>query len=263
MLSRVLTQGKWHCLCSDQHREWVLAGVQGVGGIEAAVRQCHALSTTLKDNHRSTVTRGELWGREVVAKRPRDKNRRLWMRLSSLLVASEAVATIANLTKLSQAGVESVEPLFAIERRVFGMVVDSWLCYDYREGQRCDQASLPDIVGLLHQMHSAGFRHGDPTWNNFLKGDDGVLFTIDTKAKPCVGEYHKTHDFALLQRDYLLQNAESENENSAVMQDLATFGSLNRSRIGYRLALAYLSIKTARSWLKSKIKKNRPKNINP
>ncbi len=246
MLKTVLKQGDWLLRSDlDQAAMW-----SDVSSIPTMIEQFEAFPETLKDNHRSVVRRGVLFGFDVVVKRPIDKNRRIWARLSSLLVESEAVATIANLTKLESAGIPSVRPLFALERRRFGMVVDSWMCYQYREGVPCGPEGRAVVIDMLQRMHRAGFRHGDPSWNNFLIEDETELFTIDTKARPCRGEFDATTDFLLLKHANKLSNF-----------DIGDIATVNQSSIGYWIAVWYMKVKTFRSFLKSKIKKNRPKNI--
>lgn len=246
MLEVVLKQGDWACLCNPEQRTLL----NNINNISELRQQLQGLPITLKDNHRSTVKRGELLGLDVVAKRPSDKNNRLWARFSSLFTSGEAVVTIENLAKLKRAGIESVEPLFALEKRVRGVVVDSWFCYQYRAGEPCGAAGLDKIVELLHKMHAAGFRHDDPTWNNFLHANDGVLFTIDTKARPCTGAFHAAKDFVLLKR-----------ANGLSDFDIHALGNLKKTSIGYRLAMLYMWLKAGRSALRDKLRKRRPKNI--
>lgn len=245
ILKPVLKEGQWVLLCHPKH-EGLLAGV---GTIHELISQFDQLPITLKDNHRSTVKQGVLFHRQVVAKRPTDKNRRLWARFTSLFVVGEATATIANLERLEQAGVPSVAPLFALEKRVCGFLVDSWLCYDYRAGVPCTAADIDLIIQFLHQMHAAGFKHGDPTWNNFLQDDAGNMFTIDTKAKPCTSHYDITTDFELLVRANKLKGV-----------DIAALAKLDTTNFGHKLAVTYMRLKSVRSAVKNRIKKNRPKN---
>lgn len=245
MLKEIIKQGSWALLCHSAQEQIFI----DTESIDELIAQFDQLPITLKDNHRSIVRRGTLFGLDVVVKRPIDKNRRLWARLSSVFVASEARATINNLAKLAQANIPSVEPLFALERRVAGFVVDSWICYEFKDGQYCGASDIERIIPFLHNMHAQGFRHGDPTWSNFLEDQNGELFTIDTKAKPCTGAYHATVDFELLVRANKLKGV-----------TIAELAKLDKSEFGYRLGVLYMSIKSVRSAVKNKVKKNRPKN---
>ncbi len=245
MIKERLKQGSWTLLCHPAQQS-LLAEIENIGQL---ITQFQQFPVTLKDNHRSLVKRGSLCGLDVVVKRPVDKNRRLWARLSSIVTAGEARATINNLVKLEQVKISSVKPLFALERRVAGLVVDSWICYEFKEGTRCNVSDMNRIIPFLQNMHARGFRHGDPTWSNFLTGQDGALFTIDTKAKPCKGAYHATVDFELLRRENKLKGV-----------NIAELAQLNKRKFGYWLAVVYMSLKAGRSVLKNKLKKNRPKN---
>lgn len=249
MLKTVLKQGDWACLCNPEQ----LTMLGALSSIEELLQQIERLPNTFKNNHRSTVKQGTLCldnDIEVVAKRPMDKNRRKWARLTSLFSKGEAATTIENLAKLDAAEVPSVSPLFALEKRQNGMIVDSWFCYKYRQGEPAGLENIETIIALLHKMHKAGFRHGDPTWNNFLMDNKGTMFTIDTKAKPCKGAFHATHDFLLLKR-----------ENSIASLDIDTLLNHERTTLGFRFALIYMNLKALRSWLKHKVKKNRPRNV--
>jgi len=253
MLDKVLVEDSWSCLCDVEQHPGVVSALTKISNIPSLISQLQSLPHTLKDNHRSLVKRGPLalldFQSDVVAKRPVDKHKRKFSRFSSRFVAGEASATVENLARLKQAGIESVSPLFSLEKRLKGQIVDSWICYEYRQGSPCDERDLDDIVSFLRNMHEAGFRHGDPTWNNFLRDQNGVLFTIDTKAKPCRGAFHATHDFLLLQRANGLANLK-----------VSSLMSSNRASIGYWLARLYFGFKTVRSTIRDKIKKNRPKN---
>lgn len=241
-----LIDGQWRCFARDE----IAKRISERGGLTSLLPLLDQLPTALKDNHRSTVRKGTLLGFEVVVKRPKDKNGRAWARFLSMFSHAEAFSTFINLRRMVEAGVETTQPLFAIEKRVKGMVVDSWICYEFREGEPVGRDGLGQIIELLNLMHKNGFRHGDPTWNNFLIGSDDVVFTIDTTAKPCAWSFHSTYDFVLLKRS-----------NKIKELDIRKAGNLNRLALGYNLAMLYMVIKAGRSWLKDRIKRNRPKNI--
>jgi len=185
----------------------------------------------------------------VVAKKPVDKNKRKWSRLISFFVPGEAASTLDNLNKMVSVGLETTRPLCVLERRQFNMVVDSWICYEFREGVVCGEQGLEEIAELLRSMHRAGFRHDDPTWNNFLRDPSGTLFTIDTKAKPCNGMYHATRDFIALRQANCIYDI-----------DIEALGKLDTSSMGYKAATLYATYKSVRTKIKDKLKKNRPKN---
>ena len=259
MLKRAHTEGAWFLWCNaketskvdyaDQFSQFFERG----NSIQSLLREFETLPIELKNNHRSQVRRGILalpsGDIDIIAKRPVDKNRRIWSRLNSLFSKAEAAAILKNLHQMELAGLESIVPICALEKRSFNMVVDSWVCYAYREGEVCGPESLQDIAFLLRDMHAKGFRHGDPTWNNFLHDESGVLFTIDTTAKPCRGMYHATQDFETFRQANAISDI-----------DIEKLGQLDTKSLGYRFAKIYSSYKSWRSKLKDKIKRNRPKN---
>ncbi|MDH3640367.1 MAG: hypothetical protein OES09_18165, partial [Gammaproteobacteria bacterium] len=129
----------------------------------------------------------------------RDKNRRTWIRLLTLFRRSEVHFTLNTLDRLLGAGVPSVVPLVAVERRRFGVVVDSWLFYRYREGVRCEGSQFPQVIETLDALHRAGFRHEDPRLENYLY-DENEVFVLDIKGKPRLGKVSDYYDFMLLQQ---------------------------------------------------------------
>ncbi len=242
----MVEQGAWRCYAHPAQTD----ALSEINDLNHLIERLNRLPITLKDNHRSLVKRGELFDMDVVAKQPRDKHRRKWARLASLFTAGEATLTIQNLSKLQTAGIQSVAPVFALEKRLKGMIVDSWLCYQYRSGTPCNRDDLEKVAHMLDQMHRAGFRHGDPMLNNFLiDQSDQTLFTIDTKAKPCWGSFAATMDFILLKRANKLYDVK-----------LSDLTSLDKARLGYWLAVLYFQIKSGRAKLRDLIRKNRPKN---
>lgn len=208
------------------------------------------LEETLKDNHRSLVLKGTLNGMTIVAKQPRDKNRRLWARILSYVEPSEAAQTLESLEIFSQRGIDSVQPILVLEKRAFGAVVDSWLVYEYREGQSSQEHHLPRVIEFLHKLHTAGFRHSDPNLGNFLIDPNDEMFLLDCKGRKRSGNFSDANDFFLLKKI----------NKTLIDFDVSDVHQLDHYSWGYRLALAYNKVKLARSFIKDRIKKNRPKN---
>ncbi len=236
----------WRCLCNPRQADWVAQ----LATISELREQLAELEETLKDNHRSLVLKGALNGKMIIAKQPRDKNKRLWARILSYVEPSEAAQTLESLEVFNQRGLASVQPILALEKRVFGAVVDSWLVYEYREGQSSQEQHLPRVIELLHMLHTAGFRHNDPNLGNFLISPDDEMFLLDCKGRKRSGNFSDANDFFLLKKiNKTLTNFDVKDVNQ-----------LNQDSWGYRLALAYNKVKLARSSIKNWIKKNRPKN---
>ena len=188
---------------TERHGEWVghwpSTANPALSNIGALLDLVERPGTVIKDDHRTFLKRVAFCGFDVAAKQPRDKNRRVWIRLLSLIRRSEVRFTLATLERLLHAGVPSVVPLAALERRRFGMVIDSWLFYRYREGVRCGEQELAEIIQVLNTLHRAGFRHQDPHFDNFLH-DENEVFIVDIKGKRRWGKVSDYYDFMLLEQ---------------------------------------------------------------
>jgi len=205
---------------------------------------------TLKDDRRSLVKKGQLFGKTIVAKQPRDKNRRHWSRLLSLVLNAEARKTFLTLCEFNNKGIESLVPICVLEKRAWGCVVDSWLLYDYREGRQSDVTMLEQVVEQLKKLHSFGYRHGDPNFGNFMIDQDGHFFLIDCKGRSKAGHYGECYDFMLL-------SDRNEGVSEEDVQQLVTYNHLS---LGYWLARLYRAYIQGRSSLKKVLGRRRSKN---
>lgn len=246
MLVEVKKEAGWYCRCNPRQVDWV----QQLPEIPALLQACKELPITLKDNHRSVVKQGKLADKFIVSKQPKDKNRRRWARILSYFEPSEVAQTLLTLERFHEAGIESVQPLFVLEKRILGAVVDSWICYEYREGQACTGDRLDDIINMLTKIHRAGFRHNDPNLGNFLIDRNDTMFVLDCRGRKRSGNFSDANDFFLLKKI----------NKSLVNFELSDIPHLDQSSFGYRLAAAYSRAKSLRSTLKDKFRKNRLKN---
>ena len=246
MLVKVKTHQNWYCRCNKRQLEWV----SSLPDIPELLEQFNQLSTTYKNNHRSFVAKGKLGQKTVVAKQPRDKNKRIWSRILSYFEPSEVAQTLISLELFHNHGIESVQPLFILEKKVLGAVVDSWICYEHREGQASQEHHLEEIIGLLNKLHQSGFRHNDPNFGNFLLDEHDTMFLLDCRGRKRSGNFSDANDFFLLKKI----------NKTLVNFKVSDIDQLDQSSFGYRTALAYNKMKLARSFIKDRIKKNRPKN---
>lgn len=246
MVIEVFGNTEWRCLALAEQ----LPNVEKLESIEQLFQEIDAFPEILKDNHRSLVRKGSLLGREVVAKQPRSKNRRLWPRVASWFEPAEARQTLMALGRMQELGIESVTPVLVLERRRVGMIVDSWVLYEYREGEPCSNDCLPDVIDFLSTLHQHGLRHNDPNFGNFLRDADGTLFTLDCKGRKRRGNFTDVYDFILLKRV----------NKKLVGFELNQVKILNPKSPGYWLAITYTQLKAVRSLVKDAIKRNRPKN---
>ncbi len=211
---------------------------------EAADLLAHIQSfpITLKDDKRSLVKQGELLGKQVIAKQPRDKNRRKWIRALSLIRKSEALSAQETLSDFEQQGIESVKPICVLEQRKNGMVIDSWLIYEFREGSESNVTKLPEILSLLNQLHLSGYRHDDPNFGNFLVDSNDSLFLIDCKGKKRLGYFSDYYDYMLL----------SQRNEGVDMDTLIDAVGINTNLWAYKLAQCYAAYKRKRTEFKEK-----------
>jgi len=246
MLIEAKQHGSWSCFCNPRQQDWV----SKLPDLPELLNSLENLPKNLKDNHRSLVKLGELSGKQLVAKQPRDKNKRLWARALSYFEQSEASQTLSTLERFHELAIPSVQPLFALEKRVMGAVVDSWLCYEYRKGTQCDESCVPDIIDMLRKIHLAGFRHNDPNLGNFLIDENKEMFVLDSRGRKRSGNFSDANDFFLFKKI---------NKTLTGFQ-VSDVKHLNTKSFGYRVAFVYSKIKSARSFIKDGVRKNRPKN---
>jgi len=154
----------------------------------------------IKNNRRSLVYRLEFNGLSAILKNPREKNRKKWIRFTTLYRQGEAFRALLNLASLSKSGIASNKPLLAAEKRRFGMVVDSWILYTYENGRACRETDYPAVVETLEEMHTKSRLHGDPQIDNFLIQGNRVI-TIDSNPKtPLFASIAKYREFFHLQK---------------------------------------------------------------
>ena len=234
--------GNWQCQWSPV---WSAEGEQADTSMRDVLNLIADFPVTLKDDKRSLVKRGTLFGSEVIAKSPRDKNGRKWSRFLSLFRQSEVMKTLSTLTDFWEKSIPSVKPVCVFEKRVFGFVTDSWLIYEFKEGVVSDINKLHHIVILLNTLHRYGYRHDDPNFGNFLVDDNEKLFLIDCKGKSKIGSFSEYYDFILL----------SERNQGVQLEELLTMAGLNNSSLGYQLARFYAFYKEKRTQLKKRIRR--------
>ena len=232
----------WRCLIAEADLNSI-----SLPAIDELLILIDQFSNKLKDDRRSLVKLGDIHGVKIVAKQPRDKNKRKWMRVLSLFGTAEARKTFTTLMEFKSKGIESLTPVCLLEKKRFGMVVDSWLLYEYREGKESDRGYLPEIVQLLDLLHKNGYRHEDPNFGNFMVDPQEKLFLIDCRGKSRSGRFSDYYDFMLLERCGL-----NEDEIDAVV-------AMDKQSMGYRLAKAYRRYIRLRSAYKKMVGRKRSK----
>lgn len=197
----------------------------------------------IKNTRRSLVLIVSAAGQKAVLKCPREKNTRRWIRFTTLYRKGEAFKAISNMDKLKNLGIKSNRPLMAMEKRRWGMVVDSWFVYTYEEGRRCRDADYPAVVKKLEEIHSKKVLHGDPQIDNFLISDNAVI-TIDSNPKKALfGNISRYYEYFYLQH---------------FAPGIEKYFSLADHTLSYRVAATWSNI----YWKWRDLKKHRRKNKN-
>jgi tRNA A-37 threonylcarbamoyl transferase component Bud32 len=200
----------------------------------------------IKDDHRSLVKVIVSNDHRIIAKQPRDKNRRSWARVLTLVRDSEVKRSLRSLSVLRQKGVDTLRPIAAIEKRCWGMVTDSWLLYFFRDGRPCREEELHMVIDTLNAVHHAGFRHDDPHIRNFLH-DGKKVFVIDCKGKPRLGKVSDHFEALSIKRE-LEREMEGESD---ILERL----NIDTSSLSFRLALAYQRYRLARHRIKNVLRR--------
>ena len=181
----------------------------------------------VKNNKRSLVLLIHYLGKQIILKSPREKNLRKWIRFTTLFRKGEAFKSILNMEKLNNMGIRTNIPLMAIEKRVLGMVFDSWILYEYEEGDRCDENNYFKVVEKLKEIHAKNILHGDPQIRNFLYNGKEII-TIDCNPKRVfLGNVSKVYEFL-----YLEESAE----------DINKYFNLSKDMLSYKIARKYSEI---------------------
>jgi len=234
--------GSWVCFVDENHSLELTC-------IDGLFNEIEKFSKTLKDDRRSLVKLGDINGLKVIAKQPRDKNDRKWARVLSWFGPAEARKTFTSLLEFKDKGIESLTPICFLERKQFGMVFDSWLLYEYRDGRVSNRSHLVQIVEQLKKLHQNGYRHEDPNFSNFLIDVNGQFFLIDCKGKSRSGRFTDYYDFMLLEGNDGFEQAEVE-----ALIDVDHFS------VGYWRAQAYRAYIRVRTKWKMLVGRKRSKD---
>lgn len=156
-----------------------LAEQLSTGSSEELIKNLQ-VSEYLKDDKRSLVALFLHDKDKLIFKIPREKNRRKWIRLTTLYRNSEVKRNFLNLLKLQQLGIVSNVPLLFAEKRRNGTVTDSFIIYSYLKGERIGADDYQHLIKEIDKLYRKGYLHGDFHSRNFLKTDDNRIAFLDT-----------------------------------------------------------------------------------
>jgi len=250
MLEEIRRDGRWRCFAKSNSSCGVVQYVDSLHSLNDLLRQVSELPVIFKDNHRSRVLKGELFpshvfDRSIVAKQARNKNSSLWSRVLSLFRWGEARQTFLALLRFQQLGITAGEPILVLEKRYLGVIVDSWVVYEYLAGEPVQLEQLPEIIEVLTTIHEAGYQHKDPTLGNFFNGVDGKLFVIDCVLRAGLGNFSRCRDLMMM----------VDNNDGVSLDQIEPSLRPYQGTLGYRRFY-----RRARDAVKYKIRGRKPKN---
>ncbi|MTI20656.1 hypothetical protein E1176_06455 [Fulvivirga sp. RKSG066] len=186
----------WQLITTDK-----LSENQAKTLFDAIANKNYTTTEPLKVHHRSTVLRIAWQKQDLVLKIPTEKNTKPWIRFMTWFRMGEAHKNIAGMNKLWDKGIKTTAPLLAAEKRNLGMVVDSWLVYEYLDGTTCldKEETYPLVVKKLTQMHAAKLLHGDPQIRNFIAYKDDI-YVIDSNPKHVGWAFSRAYEWAYLRK---------------------------------------------------------------
>lgn len=153
---------------------------------------------TLKDDSRSLVEVIRINGKRYVLKVPKEKNRRKWQRFLSIFRGGESMRECKQLEKLMLNGFNAPRPFLALEKRRFGMTVDSLSVSEYIESRASTEKDIDIVCSSLREIHKKGFLHGDSQIENFLVTDSRI-YLIDCKLlKNIYGKFGEMYEYIYL-----------------------------------------------------------------
>ncbi|MGL6115215.1 MAG: lipopolysaccharide core heptose(II) kinase RfaY [Cetobacterium sp.] len=163
----------------------------------------YSIIQVLKEDNRSKVLLIEIEKKLYVYKVPIEKNSRKWQQFISLFRGGESQREFKNLKKIAEIGLKAPLPVLYWEKRILGMVVDSYLVSTYIEGNPGEKEDVEKIGKFLEEIHSKGFLHGDSQLPNFMVQGNEEIYLIDAKLqKNIYGPFGRVYEFIYLEESY-------------------------------------------------------------
>lgn len=153
----------------------------------------------LKNDDRSKVTLIDIDGNKYIYKIPKEKNKRIWQRITSLIRGSESKREYENYLRIKENGFKGPVPIIYWERKIFGICVDSFLVSSYLSGKPATQKNLNIVEKELRKIHARGYLHGDSQLSNFIV-ENNEIYLIDAKLmKNKYGKAGEAYEFIYLE----------------------------------------------------------------
>lgn len=153
----------------------------------------------LKNDERSKVVLIDIDGEKYIHKTPKEKNKRIWQRITSLIRGSESKREYENYLRIKKSGFKGPVPIMYWERKIFGVCVDSFLVSSYLSGKPATQKDLGIVEKELRKIHEKGYLHGDSQLSNFIV-ENNEIYLIDAKLmKNKYGKAGEVYEFIYLE----------------------------------------------------------------
>jgi len=153
----------------------------------------------LKNDDRSKVILIDIGKNKYVYKIPKEKNKRIWQRITSLIRGSESKREYKNYLRIKENGFKGPVPIMCWERKIFGICVDSFLVSSYLSGKSATRKDLKIVEKELRKIHARGYLHGDSQLSNFIV-ENNEIYLIDAKLmKNKYGKAGEAYEFIYLE----------------------------------------------------------------
>jgi len=153
-----------------------------------------------KESQRNYVAKIKFNNRYYVLKSPRNEYRIPQRRFGTLFKEGEALTTLKNITELRNQGlIELVAPLLVAVRRTKGMIKESYIVFEFVEGED-GRGHILEMIKAGEKMHSLGAYHGDFNPSNFIWAENRIRI-IDTQGKKTWTPFKKRYDLITLDYD--------------------------------------------------------------
>ncbi|MCK9329481.1 MAG: hypothetical protein M0Q94_06365 [Candidatus Cloacimonetes bacterium] len=179
----------------------------------------------LKNNQRSYVELFEYENKKYVIKIPIEKNKRKWIRFTTLFRKGEAERALDNMQNILNMGLLTTIPVLLYEKWTLGFLTNSYYIYEYSEATPVTEEYYTDVIKILEFLHKNNFLHHDAHLDNFLV-KNGKIFLLDANLKKMFlfNKFKSYYEFIYL---------------SEMNPEIQASLNINKSCLNYKLALIY------------------------
>lgn len=123
---------------------------------------------------------------ELIYKEPLFRNHSFWERLRSLILFRDSYAfrSFDSHIKALELGFKTAKPILAIEKRKFGVVVDSIFLYEYIAGRAGNNQDFEILAPIMIELYNQRYIRGDAKADNFLIKDNEAYLIDFILEKP-------------------------------------------------------------------------------